>query len=75
MIQDKKLLQKFHALPTDKQSEVIDFIEFLESRNSARPLDESKNDKKKRSFGSMKGVVKYMSDDFDEPLDDFAEYM
>ncbi len=25
-------------------------------------------------FGSMKGLIK-MSDDFDEPLEDFAEYM
>jgi antitoxin (DNA-binding transcriptional repressor) of toxin-antitoxin stability system len=27
-----------------------------------------------RTFGSAKGMV-WMSDDFDEPLDDFAEYM
>ncbi len=26
-------------------------------------------------FGSMKGVVTYMADDFNEPLDDFKEYM
>ena len=30
---------------------------------------------RERSFGSMKGLVKYMSDDFNEPLDDFKEYM
>jgi len=28
----------------------------------------------KSGFGSLKGLIK-MSDDFDEPLDDFAEYM
>ena len=32
MIHDKKLLEKFHALPEDKQSEVIDFIDFLDSK-------------------------------------------
>lgn len=29
---------------------------------------------KKRQFGSGKGLI-WMSDDFDDPLDDFAEYM
>jgi len=31
-------------------------------------------EKKKRRFGSAKGLIK-MSDDFDEPLDDFKDYM
>ena len=30
--------------------------------------------KRKRRFGSAKGLIK-ISDDFDEPLDDFREYM
>lgn len=29
---------------------------------------------KQRKFGSAKGLIK-MSDDFDQPLDDFKEYM
>lgn len=32
------------------------------------------NKKKKRQFGSAKGLIK-ISDDFDAPLDDFEEYM
>ncbi len=31
--------------------------------------------KKKREFGIGKGIVKNMSADFDEPLDDLKEYM
>ena len=31
--------------------------------------------KKVRQFGSMKGLVIYMSDDFNEPLEEFKEYM
>jgi hypothetical protein len=31
--------------------------------------------KLKREFGSLKGFVKYMDDDFDKPLDEFREYM
>lgn len=30
--------------------------------------------KKERKFGTAKGLIK-MSDDFDQPLDDFKEYM
>lgn len=31
--------------------------------------------KKGREFGSMKGLVKSIADDFDAPLKDFKEYM
>ncbi|MGI8669875.1 MAG: DUF2281 domain-containing protein [Aridibacter sp.] len=36
-----------------------------------------KNGKKKkpRKFGSMKGLVVQIADDFDAPLEDFEEYM
>ena len=30
---------------------------------------------KQRRFGGAKGLVKFMSDDFDEPLEEFSEYM
>ncbi|NOT48302.1 MAG: DUF2281 domain-containing protein [Acidobacteria bacterium] len=32
-------------------------------------------DKPKRRFGSMKGLVVHISDDFDAPLEDFDDYM
>ena len=31
--------------------------------------------KKERKFGSMKGLVVHIADDFDAPLEDFEEYM
>jgi prevent-host-death family protein len=31
--------------------------------------------KPKRRLGGAKGLVKYMADDFDAPMDDFKEYM
>lgn len=41
-----------------------------DSHNSARP------DRKRVSqYGSLKDVITYMAPDFDEPLEDFAEYM
>jgi len=34
-----------------------------------------KPNRKERKFGSMKGLVKTIADDFDAPLEDFKEYM
>lgn len=34
----------------------------------------SSPERKERQFGSVEGEI-WMSDDFDEPLDDFEEYM
>lgn len=31
--------------------------------------------RRKRRLGALKGLVKYMADDFDQPLDDFKDYM
>lgn len=31
--------------------------------------------KRKPKFGSAKGLIIYMADDFDAPLEDFREYM
>ena len=59
---------KLNTIPEKVRVEVIDFIEFLLSKN--------KKDLKKNApkFGSAKGKFK-MSPDFDAPLDDFKEYM
>jgi len=31
--------------------------------------------KHKRKLGALKGMIGHMDDDFDEPLDDFKDYM
>ena len=43
MIQDNQLLEKFHALPAEKQSEVIDFIEHLQNKEKLRLLNSDFN--------------------------------
>jgi hypothetical protein len=43
------------------------------SQNAAQTPQEPP--KKVRQFGSMKGLVVYMSKDFNEPLEEFKEYM
>tara|TARA_B100001245_G_C22628436_1_gene309643 strand:+ start:183 stop:389 length:207 start_codon:yes stop_codon:yes gene_type:complete len=68
MIQDNKLLSEFHDLPEEEQNQVIDFIAFLKSKA------QSKKEIKQRRFGVLDGKV-WMSEDFDEPLEEFTEYM
>ncbi|PIW47810.1 hypothetical protein COW20_11595 [bacterium (Candidatus Blackallbacteria) CG13_big_fil_rev_8_21_14_2_50_49_14] len=70
MIQDKQLLDEFHALPPDKQAEVIDFIGYLRSKT----LRSTNQQASRGSYGSLKGTFQ-MAEDFNEPLEDFRDYM
>lgn len=65
------LIQKLIALPLPLQKEVIDFVAFLHDKQQK---SSSLNTVKKPTFGYAKGFFT-MSDDFDEPLEDFNEYM
>jgi len=61
------LFTKIHSLPESQKVEVQDFIDFLISKKKI-------SEKKRRKAGFLKGKIE-MSPDFDEPLDDFKEYM
>jgi hypothetical protein len=61
------LYTKLNSLPESLKKAVVDFLEFLVEKNK-------KEKKKSPKFGSCKGFFK-MAPDFDEPLDDFKEYM
>ena len=50
-------------------------LDDLESLKLIELQDSKKADKPKRRFGSMKGLVVYIADDFDAPLEDFEGYM
>lgn len=62
------LYSKLATLPDDLKAEVSDFVDFLAARRK------KSNEKKKPRFGSGKGMF-VLKPDFDEPLDDFKEYM
>lgn len=64
---EKILLEKIKVLPDNLKAELIDFLNFLTSRNK-----ESKQNGKP-VFGSAKGMF-VIHDDFDEPLEDFKDY-
>lgn len=47
----------------------------LANLNLTKDQEIEKLSKKNRKFGSMKGLVKHIADDFDAPLEDFKDYM
>jgi hypothetical protein len=63
-----QLYTKINSLPNDIKSEVNDFIDFLITKKKKEIK------KKKPKFGCASGQI-YVSPDFDEPLNDFKEYM
>ena len=62
---------KLDQLPDNLREEVIDFLDFLlEKHRRQAPADSGRN----RPFGLAKGQYK-MGVGFDEPLEDFKDYM
>jgi hypothetical protein len=64
---DIRLYTEITSLPPDIKKEVEEFIAFLKSKAKRQGSN------KKRTFGACKGFFK-MSDDFDEPLEDFKKH-
>jgi len=62
------LYTKLESLSPDLKSEVNDFVDFLIVKSSGKKKDIIPK------FGCAKDKV-HISDDFDEPLEDFKEYM
>ena len=60
------------TLPESLQIEALHYVEYLTSR---RPAQESLEPlpKKRNGFGILKGKVT-ITDDFDAPLEEFADY-
>lgn len=50
-------------------------LDDLENLNLIKLQKNEKPQKKERKFGSMKGLVKHIAEDFDTPLEDFKDYM
>ena len=65
---DIELYNQITALPDDLKKEVADFAAFLKQKSKA------KKQIKERQFGYAKDFFK-MAPDFDEPLEDFKDYM
>lgn len=66
------VLKEYNKLPEILQKEVSDFISFLLYKHNISL--ENEKSKTRDGFGILKGKIS-ISDDFDEPLEEFAEYM
>ena len=66
------LIEKLEKLPPDLQSQIEKAVDKL-LEGKLKNLSTSSNSK--RGYGSMKGLIKFMADDFDAQLEDFKEYM
>ena len=68
------LIQEIHTLPESLKQEVLHFVQFLKQKQNGATETEKPPQKRERKFGSAKGMF-VMTEAFDEPLEDFAEYM
>ncbi len=71
VMENVTIYTKFNALPDNLKRQAIDYIDFLCEKKRKNKKD---NKPKKSKFGSCKGMFE-MSPDFDEPLEDFKDYM
>lgn len=65
---DSSLKIEINSLPKNLRNEVADFIEFLKKKYKISSKISS------REHGFAKGKI-VLTDDFDEPLDEFKNYM
>ena len=68
------LIERIKGIDDEKILEAIKAITELQVRANGGNKDNNEA-KNKRKFGCGKGIVTFMSDDFDEPLDAFKEYV
>ena len=74
MLQEE-IIDNLSKLPEYLQEEVLHYVEFL-VKKYAQIITAENDIKQKRKAGALKGTfVLPLPDDFDEPLDDFKEYM
>ncbi|MCC3445464.1 MAG: DUF2281 domain-containing protein [Microcoleus sp. PH2017_03_ELD_O_A] len=66
------ILEKLAELPELLQSEVLHYIEFLIEKQSKNSTQEKPT--KRGGLGMWKGKI-WISDDFDEPIEDLKDYM
>ena len=71
-------MKKYEQLPDDLKETVAGYIEYLvkitKLKNEEDSMSEGEKKNKKRIFGIAKGMFN-MKDNFDEPLDEFKDYM
>lgn len=76
MTVDAEILQTITQMPEPLKQEVLHYAKYLIENYSKVNAEEKTPQKKRRLAGSMKGTfVLPLPDNFDEPLEDFKDYM
>ncbi|WP_375434388.1 DUF2281 domain-containing protein [uncultured Hymenobacter sp.] len=72
----QEITQALETLPPDLQQEVADFVAFVVQRRQAAAavFAQELAERRQQGFGRFKGLIE-VPDDFNEPLDDFKDYM
>ncbi|NJN22446.1 MAG: DUF2281 domain-containing protein [Leptolyngbya sp. RL_3_1] len=69
-----ELLETLTQMPKSLQQEVLHYAKYLNEKYARSQPEEPP--KKRRLAGSMKGTFKLpLPDNFDDPIEDFEEYM
>lgn len=68
------LVKEAQGLPEELIMNAVTYLRFLKFTMENTKPQALPEKKKKRKAGLWKGLIK-ISDDFDDPLDDFEEYM
>lgn len=73
---DEEVLKVVAIMPDALKIEILHYAEYLISKHShnSEISVQLEKPKKKRQAGVLKGKI-WMSDDFDEPLEEMKEYM
>lgn len=73
-----QIIKKYEQLPDDLKKIAAAYIEYLAKitklKKEEEHMSEGEKKNKKRIFGIAKGMFN-MKDNFDEPLDEFKDYM
>ena len=68
------LENKLKTLPQTAIDEIADYIDYIFYKFTT-PEKQNHTFSKKKGFGCLKDIPCKISPDFDEPLEEFAEYM
>ena len=72
-----KIKSKLVEVPEDRLEEIYDFVEFILEKSKVKSNAQGISSPKSavRKFGCGKGIFTYVSEDFDDSLPEFEEYM
>lgn len=68
MAMPETIIQRWNEMTEEEREQTATFIDFLF-------LKRKKKQRTHFEFGALEGGLVYISDDFDEPPDEFKEYM